>query len=91
MEIKLTLNEEEGQKLVNLIAYWGDVAQDVEVADVYPSGQLCDYITAQLSCQVPMPLEDPEVVDEDGCSGGSCKIVKECDCNDGRQCGCGGV
>jgi len=91
MEIKLTLNDDQAVKLVNLIAYWADVAQDIEVAEEYPSSQLCDYITAQLSCQVPMPLPDPEIVD-DCCCGDCCgKVEKECDCSDGRQCGCGGV
>ena len=52
---------------------------DTEIDPALPGVELCEAIVNQLEPQIPVLLENPEVVDD------------ACDCVDGRQCGCGGV
>ena len=82
MEIKFNLTEDQARKLDALLNYWADVVCDLDtdIDPTLPTTELCEVIVNQLESQIPIVLDNPEIVEE-----------KECDCNDCRQCGCGGV
>jgi hypothetical protein len=68
MEIKLEMTEQEAEKLMGLLDYWGDVACEIPDSDeTLPSETLCLSLLKQLEKYVPCCP-----VAKNGCGGCCC-------------------
>ena len=67
MEIKLTLSEDEAIQLLSLLDYWGEISDTMspleEGEENLPRAELCNWIAGQLETQIPVVLENPEIID----------------------------